>query len=165
MLDVDYDELTKLALDSHPGAGGMTLVPYFDGERTPNRPDATATLSGMTLRNTERRNVARAFVEGLLCSQRDCMELIRSLGAQIDRILLIGGGAKSLAIRTLAPCILGMAVSCPATDEYVAIGAARQAAWVLSGVDDAPDWPISIDAVQTGTPTPQVYEAYVQARG
>ena len=58
-----------------------------------------------------------------------------------------------------------MDVTRPATDEYVAIGAARQAAWVLSGVDDAPDWPISIDAVQTGTPTPQVYDAYVQARG
>lgn len=165
ILGVDYDELTDLALSSHPGAGGITLVPYFDGERTPNRPNATASLTGMTLRNATRPNIARAFVEGLLCSQRDCMELICSLGAQIDRILLIGGGAKSLAIRTLAPCILGMEVSCPATDEYVAIGAARQAAWVLSGVDDAPDWPISIDAVQTGTPTPQVYEAYVQARG
>ena len=140
-------------------------MPYFDGERTPNRPDATATLSGMTLRNTNRANFARAFVEGLLCSQRDCLELIRSLGAAIERILLIGGGAKSRAVRTLAPTVLGMEITCPATDEYVAIGAARQAAWVLSGVDDAPDWPISIDAVQTGTPTPQVYDAYVQARG
>lgn len=164
-LDVDYDKLTDLALDARPGADGLTLVPYFEGERTPNRPDATATLSGMTLRNTNRSDIARAFVEGLLCSQRDCMELIRSLGAAIDRVLLIGGGAKSLAIRTLAPSILGMDVTCPATDEYVAIGAARQAAWVLSGVDDAPDWKVSIDAVQTGTPTPQVYEAYVKARG
>lgn len=165
VLDVDYEELTDLALAARPGAGGITLVPYFDGERTPNRPDATATLSGMTLRNTNRANFARAFVEGLLCSQRDCLELIRSLGAAIERILLIGGGAKSRAVRTLAPTVLGMEITCPATDEYVAIGAARQAAWVLSGVDDAPDWPISIDAVQTGTPTPQVYDAYVQARG
>ena len=108
-------------------------MPYFDGERTPNRPNATATFSGMTLANTTRENLARAFVEGLLCSQRDCLELIRSLGASITRILLIGGGAKSEAIRTLAPSILGMDVTRPATDEYVAIGAARQAAWVLSG--------------------------------
>ena len=46
----------------------------------------------MTLANTTRENMARAFVEGLLCSQRDCLELIRSLGAEISRILLIGGG-------------------------------------------------------------------------
>ena len=76
-LGVDYDELASLAFASEPGAGGITLVPYFDGERTPNRPDATATLSGMTLANTTRENMARAFVEGLLCSQRDCLELIR----------------------------------------------------------------------------------------
>ena len=65
---------------------------------------------------------------GLLCSQRDCLELIRSLGAEISRILLIGGGAKSKAIRTLAPSVFGMDVTRPTTDEYVAIGAARQAA-------------------------------------
>lgn len=163
-LRVGYDELAALALAARPGADGMTLVPYFDGERTPNRPDATATLSGMTMANTNAEDIARAFVEGLLCSQRDCIELIRSLGAPIDRVLLIGGGAKSLAVRTLAPCVLGLDVSCPATDEYVAIGAARQAAWTLDGGDDAPDWPISIDAVSTGVPTPQVYEAYVRAR-
>ncbi|MEZ5164443.1 MAG: FGGY-family carbohydrate kinase [Bifidobacterium adolescentis] len=92
---MDYDELAKLAFASKPGAGGITLVPYFDGERTPNRPNATATFSGMTLANTTRENLARAFVEGLLCSQRDRLELIRSLGASITRILLIGGGAKS----------------------------------------------------------------------
>ena len=59
-LGVDYDELASLAFASEPGAGGITLVPYFDGERTPNRPDATATLSGMTLANTTRENMARA---------------------------------------------------------------------------------------------------------
>ena len=164
-LGVDYDELAKLAFASEPGAGGITLVPYFDGERTPNRPDATATLSGLTLTNTTKENMARAFVEGLLCSQRDCLELIRSLGAEIKRILLIGGGAKSEAIRTLAPSIFGMDVTRPATDEYVAIGAARQAAWVLSGETEPPAWKLTIDGVETGEPTPAVYEAYAKARG
>ena len=89
-LGVDYDELAELAFKAEPGAGGITLVPYFDGERTPNRPDATASLTGLTLHNTTKENLARAFVEGLLCSQRDCLELIRSLGAEINRILLIG---------------------------------------------------------------------------
>ena len=163
-LGVDYDELAKLAFAAEPGAGGITLVPYFDGERTPNRPDATASLTGLTLANTTRENLARAFVEGLLCSQRDCLELIRSLGARVDRVLLIGGGAKSEAVRRLAPGIFGMDVTRPATDEYVAIGAARQAAWMLSGQAEPPVWPLGIESVETGEPAPAVYEAYVNAR-
>ncbi|PLS30543.1 xylulose kinase [Bifidobacterium margollesii] len=168
-LDADYDELAKLAFASQPGAGGITLIPYFDGERTPNRPNDTARLEGLTLENTTRENLARAFVEGLLCSQRDCIELVRALGANIDRILLIGGGAKSAAVRQLAPAVFGMDVTLPATDEYVAIGAARQAAWALAAHADAsaqpPAWEISIEGRETGEPTPEVYEAYARRRG
>ena len=164
-LGVDYDELAELAAASEPGAGGITLVPYFDGERTPNRPDATAALYGMTLANTKLENIARAFVEGLLCSQRDCLELVKGLGVDVKRILLIGGGAKSAAVRALAPAILGMDVELPETDEYVAIGAARQAAWLLSGEAEPPAWPVKVETTLTGEPTPQVYEQYVRWRG
>ena len=164
-LGVDYDQLAELASQSVPGAEGVTLTPYFDGERTPNRPDATATLHGMTLANTTRANIARAFVEGLLCSQRDCLELVRGLGVDVKRILLIGGGAKSAAVRAYAPGILGMDVQLPATDEYVAIGAARQAAWVLGGEGEPPAWPLTIEGTLTGDPTPEVYAQYARYRG
>ena len=63
-----------------------------------------------------------------------------------------------MAIRTLAPSILGMDVTRPATDEYVAIGAARQAAWVLSGEAEPPTWQLTIEGVETGEPTEAVYE-------
>ena len=66
VLDVDHAELSRLALAAEPGAQGLTLVPYFEGERTPNLPDATASLSGMTLASTSRENLARAAVEGML---------------------------------------------------------------------------------------------------
>ncbi|MCH9275791.1 FGGY family carbohydrate kinase [Bifidobacterium amazonense] len=164
-LGVDYDELADLAAQSVPGAEGVTLIPYFDGERTPNRPDATAALYGMTLRNTTKANIARAFVEGLLCSQRDCLELVKGLGVDVKRILLIGGGAKSAAVRAYAPGVFGMDVVLPATDEYVAIGAARQAAWVLSGEAEPPAWQLAIDGTLTGEPTPEVYEQYARYRG
>lgn len=164
-LGVDYDELGRLALAANPGADGLTLVPYFDGERTPNRPDASAMLNGMTLSNTTKENLARAFIEGLLCSQRDCLELIKGLGASINRILLIGGGAKSKAVRELAPAILNMPVTRPATDEYVAIGAARQAAWVLASSPEPPQWQITIDGTEEALSTPTVYEAYAKVRG
>lgn len=164
-LGVDYDELADLAAQSVPGAQGLTIIPYFDGERTPNRPDATATLHGMTLRNTTKANIARAFVEALLCSQRDCLELVKGLGVDVRRILLIGGGAKSAAVRAYAPSILGTDVLLPKTDEYVAIGAARQAAWVLSGETEPPAWQLTIENTLTGEPTPQVYAQYAQYRG
>ena len=140
-LGVDYDELAELAAAAEPGAGGITLA------------------------NTRRENIARAFVEGLLCSQRDCLELVKGLGVDVKRILLIGGGIKFAAVRALAPAILGMDVELPETDEYVAIGAARQAAWVLSGETEPPTWPVKVETTLTGEPTPQVYEQYVRWRG
>ena len=104
-------------------------------------------------------------MEGLLCSQRDCLELVKGLGVDVKRILLIGGGTKFAAVRALAPAILGMDVELPETDEHVAIGAARQAAWVLSGEAEPPTWQLTIEGVETGEPTEAVYEAYAKARG
>ncbi len=164
-LGTDYDGLAKLAEKSSPGAEGITLIPYFDGERTPNRPDAHARLEGLTLANTTRTNLARAFVEGLLCSQRDCLELLKRLGTTVSKILLVGGGAKSPAVRAYAPGILGMDVQLPRPDEYVAIGAARQAAWTLTGEEEPPTWPVDIETTLTGASCEQVYQQYLRWRG
>lgn len=164
-LGTDYDGLAELAKKSSPGAEGITLIPYFDGERTPNRPDAHARLEGLTLANTTRTNLARAFVEGLLCSQRDCLELLKRLGTTVSRILLVGGGAKSPAVRAYAPGILGMDVQLPQPDEYVAIGAARQAAWALTGEEEPPVWSVNIGTTLTGAPCEQVYQQYLRWRG
>lgn len=169
LLGVGYDELARLAFTAPAGAQGVTLVPFFDGERTPNRPSARGRLEGMTLENTTRANVARAFVEALLCSQRDGLEDLRRLGVPIRRILLIGGGAKSPAVRTLGPSIWGMDIEVPATDEYVAIGAARQAAWVLSGSDEPPVWTRTIHETYTADPDAvaegqKVYAQYARWR-
>ena len=164
-LGTDYDGLANLAEKSSPGAEGITLIPYFDGERTPNRPDAHARLEGLTLANTTRTNLARAFIEGLLCSQRDCLELLKRLGTTVSRILLVGGGAKSPAVRAYAPGILGMDVQLPRPDEYVAIGAARQAAWTLTGEEEPPAWPVDIETTLTGAPCEQVYQQYLRWRG
>lgn len=164
-LGTDYDGLANLAEKSSPGAEGITLIPYFDGERTPNRPDAHARLEGLTLANTTRTNLARAFIEGLLCSQRDCLELLKRLGTTVSKILLVGGGAKSPAVRAYAPGILGMDVQLPRPDEYVAIGAARQAAWTLTGEEEPPAWPVDIETTLTGATCEQVYQQYLRWRG
>ena len=163
-LSVDYEQFANLSAQSIPGAQGITLIPYFDGERTPDRPNSTASIYGLTLANTKPSNIARAFTEGLLCSQRDCLELIKSLGVTVKKILLIGGGAKSSAIRALAPSILGSDVTLPKTDEYVAIGAARQAAWTLSGKEYPPIWQNEIETTLSGEPNEEIYKKYLHYR-
>ncbi|TQJ29833.1 xylulokinase [Microbacterium sp. SLBN-146] len=132
LLGVDHGELSRLALAAEPGAGGLTLVPYFEGERTPNLPDATASLTGMTLASTTRENLARAAVEGMLSGLGAGLEALRALGVPLERALLIGGGAQSEAVRRIAPLVLGLPVELPQPGEYVALGAARQAAAVLA---------------------------------
>ncbi len=132
LLGVDHDELSRLALDAPAGASGLTLVPYFEGERTPNLPDATASLTGMTLASTTRENLARAAVEGMLRGLAAGLDALRDLGVPIRRALLIGGAAQSEAVRRIAPDVLGVPVEVPAPGEYVALGAARQAAAVLA---------------------------------
>lgn len=131
LLGVDHDGLSRLALAAAPGADGLRLVPYFEGERTPNLPDATAELLGMTLGSTTRENLARAAVEGMLAGLAAGLDALRELGVPIRRALLVGGGAQSQAVREIAPTVLGLPVEVPAAAEYVALGAALQAARVL----------------------------------
>jgi len=141
LLGVDHDELGRLALEASPGAGGLTLVPYFEGERTPNLPDATASLLGMTLASTTRPNLARAAIEGLLGGLAAGLDAVRGQGVDARRILLIGGAAQNPAVRRIAAEAFDVPVAVPAPGEYVADGAARQAAWALTG--SRPDWPVA----------------------
>ncbi|WP_308492879.1 xylulokinase [Microbacterium terrisoli] len=131
LLGVDHAGLSDLALAAPAGAGGLSLQPYFEGERTPNLPDATATLSGMTLASTTRENLARAAVEGMLGGLAFGMQQLRSAGVPLRRALLIGGGAQSEAVRRIAPDVLGVPVEVPSPAEYVALGAAHQASALL----------------------------------
>lgn len=141
MLDVDHARLARLALSAPAGAEGLVLVPYLEGERTPNRPTSTGAVHGMRLGNVTPANVARAAVEGMLCGLADGIDELRRNGVQARRVLLVGGGAQSEAVRRIAPGVLGLDVHVPAPGEYVADGAARQAAWVLDGGDAPPSWP------------------------
>ncbi|CAN5467364.1 xylulokinase [soil metagenome] len=163
MLGVDLDELARLALSAPEGAGGLVLVPYLEGERTPNRPDATGALHGLTLGTAMPATVARAAVEGLLCGLADGIDALVEAGVEVQRILLIGGGARSAAVREIAPAVFGRPVVVPPEGEYVADGAARQAAWVLAGGDEPPDWQPSGE-VQTFTaaPAPHVRARYAE---
>jgi xylulokinase len=164
MLGVDFEKLDQLAMSAPAGAEGLTLVPYFEGERSPNLPNATGALHGMTARNLTAQNIARAGVEGLLASLAYCLEKIAGQGVDAERIILVGGGARSEAVRAVAPAIFGKPVLVPTPGEYVALGAARQAAWTLSGSDAAPAWSVGITTMFTADPTPEVVEQYRRAQ-
>ncbi|MBW8750361.1 MAG: xylulokinase [Propionibacteriales bacterium] len=164
ILGVDHDELSRLALSAPAGAGGLVVVPYLEGERTPVKPDSTAAIHGLTLGTADPAHLARAAVEGLLCSLADCLDALESQGSVVRRVLLIGGGAASEAVRAIAPAVLGHPVHVPVPAEYVARGAARQAAWVLSGQADPPSWELPTAQVCEADPTPHVRDRYAEAR-
>ena len=102
MTGTDLAGLAERAFAAEPGASGITLLPYFDGERTPDRPGATGVMSGLTTLNATPENLARAAVEGVLGSLADAADLLARYGVGFRRALLIGGGARSSPIRKLA---------------------------------------------------------------
>ena len=139
-------------------------MPYLEGERTPNRPDATGSLHGLTLGTAHREHLARAAVEGLLCGLADAVDALEELGVPVQRVFLVGGGARSAAVQAIAPAVLGRPVVVPAPGEYVADGAARQAAWVLGGSAEPPVWEPAGTVVREADPTPAVRARYAEVR-
>jgi xylulokinase len=137
LLGVRATELDTLALEAAPGADGVVLVPYLDGERTPNRPDATGALTGLRSDAT-REQLARAAVEGVVCNLLEAADGLAALDNASDgRVFLIGGGARSTAYQRVVADLTGRAVMVPDADELVACGAAVQAAAVLHDCDFA----------------------------
>jgi xylulokinase len=164
MIGATHAELSRLALSASPGSDGLVLVPYLEGERTPNRPNATGAVHGLRVANATPTNLARAAVEGLLCALADGITHLTSHGIATRRVLLIGGGARSRALREIAPAVFGVPALVPSPAEYVALGAARQAAWALSGAPQPPAWkPPPMDEY-TAEPTPAVHQRYAQVR-
>ncbi|GAB2712170.1 xylulokinase [Microbacterium marinum] len=158
LLGVDHDGLTDLAAAAEPGAGGVVLVPWFEGERTPNLPQARASLSGLSLENTTRENLARAAVEGMLAGLATGLDAIRALGVTAERVLLVGGAARNPAVAAAAAQVFDVPVAVPAPGEYVARGAALQAAAVLAGA--WPEWSVDMDREAASDPRPLVREQY-----
>jgi xylulokinase len=165
MLGTDAAGLSRLALAAPAGAQGLTLLPYLDGERSPNRPDANGVLSGLTSSNTTPENLARAAVEAVLCSLADAIDNLADCGITARRVILIGGAARSEAVRRIAPVIFGVPVTVPEPAEYVALGAARQAAWAAAGTTEPPHWPLTGTSREyTAAAVPEVRAHYAALR-
>ncbi|MEV6036368.1 xylulokinase [Nonomuraea sp. NPDC052116] len=153
---VSLDALSDLALQAPPGADGLTLVPYLEGERTPNRPTATGSVHGLTLATSTPAHLARAAIEGMLCGLADALD---ALGTKPERVLLIGGAARSEAVRRIAPTIFGVPITVPPPAEYVANGAAYQAATLVT----TPDWRSEETETYEGDAVPSIRDRYARA--
>jgi len=181
LLGVDHHEFTRLALDAPSGAGGLVLLPYLDGERTPNRPNATGILSGIRS-DVTRSLLARAAVEGVVCGLLDGLDALTAAGVRTDgRLFLIGGGSRSLAFQAVVAALAGRPVIVPAADEFVTAGACLQAALTLSasashsGFDStsslahtASQWDLGTGTIvegTAGTDIESVRHAYAEVRG
>jgi xylulokinase len=160
ILGKTHDEVGALALSSTPGAHGLTLLPYFEGERTPNRPNATGVFSGMNIANSNPADIARAMIEGMLSGLADAVAALEDLGVDIKRVLIIGGAAKNPAVGQIASALFGRPVLIPPAGEYVADGAAKQAAWALLGGATPPVWDLGKATHIEAAATPEVLEKY-----
>ncbi len=155
-----HAEFDELAASSAPGAGGATLLPYFDGERTPNRPNARGLVAGLS-NETGPAELARAALEGVTSGLLAGLDALTSAGATTDgRVLLIGGGARSARHAQIFADLAGRPVSVPVVDDAVAVGAAAQAAAVALADGTSP---ATIGADWAGRGAPVTFEPELDA--
>jgi xylulokinase len=170
LLGVDHEDLDRLALAAPSGAGGLTLLPYLDGERTPDRPNARGVLAGLRS-DVAREQLARAAVEGVVCGLLDGLDALAAFAPTGGQLIVVGGGARSRAYRQVLADLSGREVLVPHVPEQVAAGACVQAAAVAAGsepTDVADAWKLGTgDVVEPGrgtTASGDVRAAYAALR-
>jgi xylulokinase len=154
-------------LASAPGAGGLTLLPFLNGERTPDLPLAKGVLTGLSASNASAANFYRAAMEGATFSLKYGYDAFLSAGMNFDRIVLTGGGAASAAWRQMVADSLGLPVEVPREVEGAAFGAALQALWSFSHamgeattLQELVDIHVTNDSALTCAPGVEAVEAY-----
>lgn len=162
LLGCTHAELSDLALEAPPGAGGLTLLPYFEGERTPDLPHARGSLHRASLANFTRENFARAVIEGTLASQVEMLDALEACGIRPRRLMLIGGAAQSPAVQQILTQMVDMPVAVPHVDEYVTKGSAMQAVAALTGA--FPDWAAGCSELSPSASSPEILEQHAAAK-
>ena len=164
-LNVSLDQFAELALSAKPGSEGLVLLPFLEGKKTQNFPPEKESMHGLTRNNLTPANFARACIEGMLCSLAEASDVITNFGKGTvpNRVVLIGGAAASKAVQEIAATLFKVPIHIPPAAEYVADGAARQAAWALSGSEKPPAWEIVGTVVKEVNYQEMVRNAYRSA--
>lgn len=128
----DHAALEHAVVSTPAGAGGLSLLPYFDGERTPNLPRGTGVLTGLNRTTLSPGHLARAAMEGVTMNMNYGLRRLTTLGIKPREIRVTGGGSRSAAWRQMMADIFGVPVVAMMEDEGAALGGALQAAWCVA---------------------------------
>lgn len=131
LFGLDVNELNDAAAHVRPGADGLMLLPYFEGERTPDVPDGTGVWFGSNHRTATPGHFARAAMEGATLGLNYGFGRLKQLGIEPTEIRLTGGGAKSALWRQVCADVFNAPVVACVEPEGAAYGAAMQARWIL----------------------------------
>jgi xylulokinase len=155
---------------TQPGAGGLVFLPFLNGERTPDLPEARGSLVGISPNNFTPEHLIRAAIEGVSFGILNGLDLIQH-GAPVDRMLVIGGGSRSAAWRQLLADASGATVEVPLEEEAGCLGAAIQAMYVDEQVSGSPERfteiaarCVKVDAARSAQPDAIRRDAYRKAR-
>lgn len=153
-----------------PGAGGLVMLPFLNGERTPDLPLGKGVLAGLDTANFTPAHLYRAAMEGATYSLRYGYDAFVRAGMQFDRIVLTGGGSNSAAWRQLVADVFGLPVEVPVQAEGAAFGAALQALWSLAraqgnaaSISDITARHVTVDPTLSARPDPDRSDAYARA--
>ena len=136
LLGLNIEDMNQKAASAPLGSAGLTLLPYFNGERTPALPNAKAVLYGITGVNYNSENLCRAAMEGATLGLRYGLDVLRQRDIETNEIRLVGGGAKSTLWRQMVANIFDCNVVCPKYSEAGAMGAALQAMWCYLNIKE-----------------------------
>ena len=131
LLGFDIKTLDAESSKAPIGADGIVILPFFNGERTPNLPNGRASFNGITAANFKKENLARAALESAIFGMRIGLDGFISLGFKPKEIHLTGGGSKSTLWQTIAANVMNVPVRIPSGSEAAAMGGAIQALWCL----------------------------------
>ena len=135
----DGRDADALMAGTQPGAGGLCMLPFFNGERTPDLPHARASFHGMDIGNFTGGNALRAAMEGATFTLLNGFEAWRAAGLDFSSIRLTGGGSRSAAWRQMVADAFALPVELPAEPEGAALGAALQALWACETSGSRPE--------------------------
>ena len=146
LLGVGLTQLDALARSAPPNADGALMAPYLDGERNPRVPRNAGALDGLSRASLNPATIARATLLGLGCAIADAVDALVASVGEPRRVLVVGGGSRSQELRTVIADLVGRPVLWPEHREHAAFGAARQAAWALSG--ELPSWGVPLTSAE-----------------
>lgn len=164
---LSHDQLTAAAAMTPAGNDGLMLIPFFEGERTPNVPDGTGVYFGLREQTFTIGHFARAAMEGTTLGLNYGLNRLRELGLAPAEIRATGGGSRNPVWRQIMADIFNAEVVCVASDEGAAFGAALQALWACLRSEGRPvtieslcDRHVLLDETSRTHPSPERVERY-----